>query len=167
MLFVRSVLARFLLLYPREATTNKLDEARALIADGFKLANYRAAAFTPALAVSTPVWSELTRDASRKEPPHHLRLHPAGRSKKKRGRKEAKSVETVEEAAAVVTSSSSSKGYCDQAHVSVDPGLASSGTKSKDIGSGLATGSQSVEEVSTKASVAAGSSRTIVDLSLE
>lgn len=118
---------------------------RAFVSDGFKLTNYRAAAFTPAFSVSTPVWSELTRDPSRKEPSTNLVLHPANRQKKKRGRKKSKSVEV---STAVVTSPSP-KSCC----VSLDPGLSLKG-----IESGSATGSQSVEEVLTEASVAVGSS---------
>lgn len=126
---------------------------RALISDGFKLTNYRAAAFTPAFAVSTPVWSELTRDASRKEPSPNLRLHPANQPKKKRDRKKAKSIGV---STAVVTSSTSS--ITKRCRVSLDPGLSLKDDKSKGTGSGSATGSESLEEVLTKASVAVGSS---------
>ena len=55
--------------------TNKLHEARTLIGNWFKIANYRAITFTPSLKIEKPVWSQLTQNTTLKEP---LQVKQAG-----------------------------------------------------------------------------------------
>ena len=114
------------------SATKKLHEARTLIGNDFKLVNYRAIAFTPSLAIEKPVWSQLTRDTTRKEP---LQVKQAGRPKK--GRKKMKRVASVGEFATsskyntpLSTSTGSASAAGSQSAGSQGAGLQSPGSQS-------------------------------------
>lgn len=94
--------------------TGKLHEAQTLISNGFKLANYRSIAFTPTLSIETPVWSELNRDTTRKEP-----IKVKQTSWPKKGRKKMKPIPSVEDFATYGTSQSAGSQILDLSRVEV------------------------------------------------
>ena len=96
------------------AVTGTLDRAQTPIGSGYKLDGYREAAFTPELAVRTPVYSDLVADMTRK-PPNEVKQ--AGRPRK--GRK--KRIPSVNEHA---TSSRYNAPACESRREGVDQATA-------------------------------------------
>lgn len=66
------------------AVTGALGRSRSLVGSGYRLDVYRTSAFTPELAVRTPIFSDLVPDESHKPP---IAVEQAGRPRRGRKRK--------------------------------------------------------------------------------